>query len=112
MRTCIVLTILWAAQGQTFEVASVKLSPPPDERGYSVWCRGGPLGKEDPALYRCENLNISGLVYTAFDLKAYQFQGPDWMKADVRVTVSAKVPEGTTKEQFRLMLQNLLKERF
>jgi hypothetical protein len=51
-----------AARTPQFEVASVKLSPPLDERGYSLWCRGGPLGKDDPTLYRCENLNISALT--------------------------------------------------
>jgi uncharacterized protein (TIGR03435 family) len=100
-----------AAQTPQFEVASIKLSPPPDERGYSVWCRGGPLGKDDPGLYRCENLNISALITTAFDLKPYQFHLPDYL-GDMRVNLSAKVPEGATKEQFRLMVQGLLKERF
>jgi uncharacterized protein (TIGR03435 family) len=106
MRALAFTVILINAGAQTpdtspqFEVASIKLSPPLDGRGYSVWCRGGPLGKEDPSLYRCENLNVSGLISTAFNLKPYQFQEPDWMR-DVRVNLSAKVPEGATKEQFR-----------
>src|SRR4029453_9547494 len=46
-----------------------------------------------------------------FDIKYYQLSGPDWLRG-ARFDILAKVPEGTTREQFRLMLQNLLIERF
>lgn len=96
------------AQTPQFEVASVKLSP--DQRGLNVSMHGGP-GTEDPGLYTCENCEIWGLIERAFELKAYQLSGPAWMRT-TRLIISAKIPTGATEEQFRLMLQDLLIERF
>jgi uncharacterized protein (TIGR03435 family) len=93
-----------------FEVASVKLAPPPDPRGMRVSMRGGP-GTKDPGLFRCENCGLSALITGAFDIQDYQLSGPDWMQ-NTRFDVSAKIPLGTTKDQYLLMLQNLLAERF
>jgi uncharacterized protein (TIGR03435 family) len=118
MRTSagILLMILSTAAAQTpdaspqFEVASVKPAPPPDMRGMRVSMRGGP-GTDDPGFFRCENCGISGLLTQAFDIQDYQLSSPDWMQ-NTRFDVSAKIPLGTTKDQYRLMLQNLLAERF
>jgi uncharacterized protein (TIGR03435 family) len=96
------------AQTPQFEVASVKLSP--DQRGLNVSYHGGP-GTDDPGLFSCENCEIWGLIDQAFELKAYELTGPPWMRT-TRLIISAKIPPGTTKEQFRLMLQNLLIDRF
>ena len=57
------------------------------------------------------NLNLPILVRNALDLRPYQFQGPSG-QYDERFNVTAKIPEGATKEQFRQMQQNLLIERF
>ncbi len=75
-----------------------------------ISARGGP-GTNDPGLFQCENCGLSGLVTKAFGIQDFQLSGPDWMQS-IRFNVSAKVPMGTTKEQFQLMLQNLLAERF
>jgi hypothetical protein len=53
----------------------------------------------------------------AYGVQRDQIRGPDWATADAvdggaLFDVSAKVPEGATKEQIATMLQNLLKERF
>jgi uncharacterized protein (TIGR03435 family) len=56
-------------------------------------------------------MNLPILVRNAFDLRPYQFQGPSG-QYDERFNVTAKIPEGTTKEQFRQMQQTLLIERF
>ena len=47
----------------------------------------------------------------AYGIRSYQLSGPQWL-ADERFEVMAKVPDGATKEQFRLMLQDLLRQRF
>jgi uncharacterized protein (TIGR03435 family) len=113
--TCIVMVLLARAAAQTpdttlqFEVASIKLAIP-DPRGMRVSSRGGP-GTDDPGLFTCENCELSGLVMRAYLIQNYQFSGPDWM-GSTRFIISAKIPDGTTKEQFQLMLQNLLAERF
>jgi len=93
-----------------FEVASIKAAPPPDPRGFRMGFHGGP-GSEDPGLFTCENWPLSGLITLAYDIQDYQLSGPDWM-GPTRFMVSAKVPAGATWEQFRVMLQNLLAERF
>jgi uncharacterized protein (TIGR03435 family) len=94
-----------------FEVASIKPAPPPDGRGMRVGSRGGP-GSKDPGLYTCENCSLSDLVSNAYSLQRYQLTGgPSWM-GNERFMISAKIPEGATKEQFRLMQQSLLADRF
>ena len=47
----------------------------------------------------------------AYDLKDYQFSGPGWADS-TRFNISAKIAQGTTKEQFQEMQQNLLADRF
>jgi uncharacterized protein (TIGR03435 family) len=47
----------------------------------------------------------------AYNLRAYQFTPPDWMRASW-FQIDANIPAGSTKEQVRLMEQNLLAERF
>ncbi len=113
MRTVLFLfsAALWAqTNSPQFEVATIKMAPTPDGRGYSVSSRGGP-GTQDPSLFTCHNCSASDLVSRAFSLAGYELSAPDGMES-VRFDMSAKIPEGTTKEQFRLMLQNFLAERF
>jgi uncharacterized protein (TIGR03435 family) len=95
--------------GATFEVATVKASPPNDG-GYIRGCKGGP-GTGDPVLWRCTNATITMLVLRAFDIKHYQLTAPDWA-AGMNYEISAKLPPDTTKEQFREMIRNLLLDRF
>ena len=71
---------------------------------------GGP-GTADPGLFRCTGCNLFFLISKAFELEKYQFPGQGSLPQIV-VDLSAKVPEGTTPEQFPVMLQNLLKDRF
>jgi uncharacterized protein (TIGR03435 family) len=102
------------AQGQppgpTFDVASIKPAPAPAGGRMMMGMQGGP-GTKDPGLYRCNNCNLSMLVTEAYHIKYYQLSVPGSLETE-RFDISAKVPDGATKEQFRLMLQNLLAERF
>jgi uncharacterized protein (TIGR03435 family) len=104
-----------AAQGQTpkpaFEVASIKPAIPLGPLGMRFDISGGP-GTRDPGLYRCQNCSLYLIVTAAYDIKLpAKFSGPDWLQ-NVRFDISAKLPDGATKEAFHLMLQNLLAERF
>jgi uncharacterized protein (TIGR03435 family) len=94
-----------------FEVASIKLAPPPGQGRFRIGNTGGP-GTPDPGLFSCTNCTVSMLVTSAFDLKRYQFPGSLGPMEGDRYNVTARVPEGTTKEQFRLMQQALLVDRF
>jgi len=75
-----------------------------------VGASGGP-GTKDPERYSAQNFDLGGLVQVAFGINRYQLSAPAWLN-DVRFDVEVKVPAGATAEQFRLMMQDLLQERF
>lgn len=92
----------------TFEVATVKLST-----GASVGppnSDGGP-GTRYPEWFGTDT-TLRGLLVTAYGLvnQEGQVSGPAWIDSQ-KYAVEAKVAPGTTKAQFRQMLQNLLEER-
>src|ERR1017187_710288 len=101
----------------SFEVASVKVAeqPKPDAQGRLFMfrgCSGGLLPRStDSGTLTCNNMPLRQLLVTAYGLKNYQVEGPAWLDTD-GYDIVAKVPAGTTKEQFSLMLQSLLAERF
>jgi uncharacterized protein (TIGR03435 family) len=100
------------AYGQSFEVASVKPAPVP-ANGQGVYfgpARGGP-GTPDPGQITWSYANLKAILLTAYDAKNYQINGPSWLDTE-RYHIIAKVPAGSTKEQVRVMWQNLLRERF
>jgi uncharacterized protein (TIGR03435 family) len=58
---------------------------------------------------------MKDLVINAYNVKDFQVVGPGLLEGSdetTRFTVDATMPPDTTKEQFRVMLQNLLAERF
>jgi uncharacterized protein (TIGR03435 family) len=100
------------AETPKFEVASVKPSPPPDpSTGYVISKADGGPGTKNPTRVEYRNYSLAGLVSRAYDLSFWQLSAPDWMNM-AQYDIDAKVPPGATREQFRLMLQNLLGERF
>ncbi|MDE3198358.1 MAG: TIGR03435 family protein [Acidobacteriota bacterium] len=102
---------LWAqTTGPSFEVASVRPATPLGPIGMSQDRKGGP-GTSDPGTYTCRNCVILWVLTEAYELKTYDYAAPEWMM-DARFDFAAKVPEGTTKAAFHVMLQNLLAERF
>ena len=105
-----------AAFGQaspSFEVASVKPAEPPaagQGGAFRVMMRGGP-GTPDPGQLTYSNVSLKNVIQNAYDVKGYQITGPKWLDSE-RFDITAKIPKGTTKDEFKLMLQNLLAERF
>jgi uncharacterized protein (TIGR03435 family) len=95
-----------------FEVASVRPAEPPPagQRFVFSGSTGGP-GTRDPNRYTCRNCPLTELVVQAFGLRRFQIRAEDWMNTS-RYDVTAKVPDGATKDQFKMMLQRLLAERF
>jgi uncharacterized protein (TIGR03435 family) len=65
----------------------------------------------DAARVDIGSLSLADLIRIAYNVKAYQIQGPDWMSSE-RFDVVAKLPEGASTEQVPQMLQALLAERF
>jgi uncharacterized protein (TIGR03435 family) len=94
----------------TFEVASVKPAAPQDVNRQMMRQRGGP-GSPDPTQYSVENFPLSRIITQAYGVQSYQVSGPSWIDSE-RYDIVAKVAPGTTREQFQLMLQSLLAERF
>jgi uncharacterized protein (TIGR03435 family) len=90
-------------------VASVKLAGKDSPGGV----RGGP-GTSDPGRITYGRIGLKGLIVRAYDVQDDQVVCPDWMSNgfDFGYSVSATMPPDTSKEKFRLMLQDLLEERF
>jgi uncharacterized protein (TIGR03435 family) len=100
-----------AAESPTFEVASVKPAEAPSGMGMMrVMMRGGP-GSPDPGQITYSNVSLKNILMNAYAVKGYQISGPKWLDSE-RFDIVAKIPKGATKEQFQVMLQNLLAERF
>jgi uncharacterized protein (TIGR03435 family) len=118
---CLCLCIACASFAQTadappaFEVASVKVAARGEPRDVlnaviPLGMRGGP-GSSDPGQISFTSASLKTIVASAYGVKRYQVSGPDWLEAG-GYNIVAKLPPNTTKEQLRLMLQNLLAERF
>jgi uncharacterized protein (TIGR03435 family) len=114
--TILLVLVCLGASGQpadrppSFEVASVKPAPPDPMDSHSGWMKGGP-GSADPTHFTSTNMSLATLLMRAFGIKRFQLSGPSWLDTEY-YNVAANIPEGATPEQFQLMLQNLLVERF
>lgn len=88
-----------------FEVASIRPSKPPSGGRMRIGMN------VDGAMLRYSNANLKDCIRTAFRVKEFQVQGPEWLSA-ARFDIVAKLPDGSSKEQVPEMLQSLLAERF
>lgn len=104
------LLLCGAVLGQAkleFDVATVKPAAPTPT---IIGIRGGP-GSSDPGRVNYTAMRLADLLSFAYRVKTFQISGPSWLSSD-RYDITATIPEGTTKEQFAVMLQNLLLDRF
>jgi uncharacterized protein (TIGR03435 family) len=92
--------------GQTFEVASLRLSGPKSVRG----SEGGP-GSKDATRYSFGRASLDDLILVAYDVELFQISSKLPLDRD-EFDLAAKVPAGATKDEFRAMLRNLVAERF
>jgi uncharacterized protein (TIGR03435 family) len=115
------LLVLAQPAPTTFEAASVKpaapnAAPVNSSPNAQATLRGGP-GTADPGRISYANVTLQTLLITAYaaDCKLQedcdQIVGPPWLRT-ARYDIEAKIPAGTTNDQFKIMLQNLLAERF
>jgi uncharacterized protein (TIGR03435 family) len=103
-----VLLIAAALPAQTFEVASVKRSAQQNTPGMIL---SRPGQSEDPGRIRWASVSLKALVEMAYHVDMDQIDGPQWIE-DERYEVIAKRPPETTLDQLRVMVQNMLQERF
>jgi uncharacterized protein (TIGR03435 family) len=109
-----------AAQTPSFEVASVKVTKDdpisakmpflPASAQENMRFQGGP-GTKDPGRIDYKGVTLKMLLKRAYGVLPDQISGPGWLDTE-RYDVSAKLPPDATPEQLKLMLQDLLTERF
>ena len=85
-------------------------SMPPDRVRPDYRPSGGP-GTTDPGRIHYPRVTAQFLLMQAYGMNDYQIAGPDWLERQF-FDMDATMAPGTTKEQFRKMLQNLLADRF
>jgi uncharacterized protein (TIGR03435 family) len=83
-----------------FEVASIKRAD-----------QCGGRNSIDPGSVAFRGVPLKGVLMEAFKVKMEQIEGPSWLETDC-FDISAKIPDGATRDQLPAMLQALLAERF
>ena len=107
MRRRLTAVLVWMAcpalHAQTFDAASVKPVPS------AQW----PMApKRDPGRAHYSAASLKNLLMEAYDLGlAFELSGPNWLDSS-SFEIDVTMPPGTTGAQFRVMLRNLLAERF
>ena len=99
-----------SAAKKEFEVASIRANPP--QTGFRFGAdAGGTPNLSNPGMFRCANCTLATLISTAFDLKNYQLPSRSAL-GNTTFEIAAKIPDGAAADDYRPMLQNMLKERF
>jgi uncharacterized protein (TIGR03435 family) len=96
----------------TFEVASVKPSPPlPPDLAGGLAQLGSSGVKINPARAEFIRVSLTDLIARAYRVGSFQISGPDWMKT-AHFDIFAKLPDGASPDSVPEMLQSLLADRF
>lgn len=102
-RTALLGTSLCVLYGQTFDVASVKRHADTDVSGTMM--------QELPGTLNYRRVNLIAVIRRAFDVETSQIKRPEWLDTEF-FDFEAKLPQDTKVADLRIMLQNLLAERF
>ncbi len=94
--------VLCGQEKLAFEVASIKPNKSGDRHSGSHYRQGSAY---------IDNNTLKDLIQLAYDVKDYAFSGPDWLDSE-RFDIVAKPPAAASPEQYRIMLQTLLADRF
>jgi hypothetical protein len=104
-----------AAAKLEFDVASVRPSAPLDMAKLQAQMAAGHMPRMgahvEGLLAEYNYLSLKDLIAAAYKVKDYQITGPDWMGTQ-RFDISARMPEGSAKDDAPKMLQALLADRF
>src|ERR1700677_1997656 len=100
-KLAILISLSFAAFGQTFESASVKLSSTAASSHIVDY----------PDRFECLSCTVRFLLALAYHIIPPRVIGPDWIVSEAIDVIAAKPPT-TTEEEQRLMLKALLAERF
>jgi uncharacterized protein (TIGR03435 family) len=88
-----------------FEVASIKPAQPMTMGRVRIGMN------VDGGMLRYTGVTLKDCVRTAYRVKEFQVEGPDWIGSE-RFDIVAKLPAGASRDQVPEMLQSLLAERF
>jgi bla regulator protein blaR1 len=91
-----------AGPAPSFEVASIK--PNKSGIGVSSW-------NDHKGRLTGTNITLEGYIRQAYEVRSYQISGPAWIKSE-RYDITAKPAGVANADQVRLMMQDLLAERF
>ncbi|MEP7353058.1 MAG: TIGR03435 family protein, partial [Acidobacteriota bacterium] len=89
-----------------FDVASVR--PAADQGRQPQTTAAATL---NPSQIRLNYLTMQDFITRAYQVKAYQVVGPDWLTMQ-RYDISATIPEGRTTADVPAMMKTLLEDRF
>jgi uncharacterized protein (TIGR03435 family) len=109
----VLLTCATLAYGQardshpSFDAASLK----PANAGRSSRIRSGGPGTADPGRFSDSAASLADLLRLAYGLTRTQVVGPPWIETS-QYSIAVTMPPDTTVQQFHLMLQDLLSDRF
>jgi uncharacterized protein (TIGR03435 family) len=99
----------------SFEVATVKPSPPVDMVKLAEQIKAGKMPRFGPHVNASQAqytyMSLKELIAAAYTVREYQITGPAWLATD-RFDIVAKLPHGASKDDAPKMLQALLAERF
>jgi hypothetical protein len=101
----------WQDAPLAFEAASIKTAKPVSGRVWMTVYSWRGCNNPHSGLLRCNAATLQALLMRAFDVQAYQIQGPPWIQSD-EFEVVARIPKGGTRHQVRSMSQAFLAERF
>ena len=103
---------LRAQSPKKFEVASVRRAEiPANAFGVPVFPVTGGVGTGEPLRITYRGTWLPPLIAEAFGVRSDQVTGPAWLRTE-RYDIVANIPQGATKDDFKLMLADLLRERF
>ena len=103
---------LRAQSPKTFEVASVRRAEiPPNVYGVPVFPTTGGVGTSSPGRISYRGTWLKPLIAEAFGVRSDQITGPAWLNTE-RYDIVANIPQGATRDDFKLMLADLLRDRF
>lgn len=101
-----------AQNSKKFEVASVRrVEIPSNVNGVPVFPVTGGVGTSSPGRIAYRGTWLTPLIAEAFGVRTDQITGPAWLSTS-RYDIVANIPEGATKDDFKLMLADLLRDRF
>jgi uncharacterized protein (TIGR03435 family) len=102
------LLVACLASAQSFDVATLKVSPPPTGDAINI-----DLGTARNGRVTLTNATLSDCLKFAYELVSdAQLSGADWINSgDIRFDIDGRAPANTPRDQLLLMLRELLAER-